>query len=102
MQTRTGPELTSEPLTASPRVSVVIPCLNEAATIQECVHRAREVLRGHDISGEVVVVDNGSDDGSGELAEAAGARVVHEPERGYGNAYLTGFEAARGDFIVMI
>ena len=54
------------------------------------------------IAGEVVVVDNGSDDGSADLARAAGARVVHEPRRGYGSAYLAGFAAARGDYIVMI
>jgi glycosyltransferase involved in cell wall biosynthesis len=82
-------------------VSVVIPCLNEAQTIERCVISAREVLEEHGIPGEVVVVDNGSDDGSRELAQGAGARVVHEPRRGYGSAYLAGFAAARGDRIVM-
>jgi glycosyltransferase involved in cell wall biosynthesis len=82
-------------------VSVVIPCLNEAQTIERCVSSAREVLSEHGIQGEVVVVDNGSTDGSAELAEKAGARVVHEPRRGYGSAYLAGFAAARGDNIVM-
>jgi glycosyltransferase involved in cell wall biosynthesis len=82
-------------------VSVVIPCLNEAQTIERCVTAAQAVLEEHDIPGEVVVVDNGSDDGSAELAEGAGARVVHEPRRGYGSAYLAGFAAARGDRIVM-
>jgi glycosyltransferase involved in cell wall biosynthesis len=90
-------------LSPSPmRVSVVIPCLNEAETIEECVRTARRVLRENWIIGEVVVVDNGSEDGSGELARAAGARVVEEPRRGYGNAYLAGFAAARGAYIVMI
>jgi glycosyltransferase involved in cell wall biosynthesis len=84
------------------RVSVLIPCLNEAQSIQECVRTARRVLRENWITGEVVVVDNGSDDGSGDLARAAGARVVEEPRRGYGNAYLAGFAAALGDYIVMI
>jgi len=82
-------------------VSVVIPCLNEAQTIERCVHLAREVLDEAGIIGEVVVADNGSTDGSPELAERAGARVVHEPRRGYGSAYLAGFAAARGDRIVM-
>ena len=82
-------------------VSVVIPCLNEARTIERCVRSAIEVLEEHRIPGEVVVVDNGSTDGSAELARAAGARVVHEPRRGYGSAYLAGFNAARGDRIVM-
>ncbi len=85
-----------------PRVSVVIPCLNEAANIEECVRRARGALRDADLDGEVVVADNGSDDGSAELAAAAGARVVHERRRGYGSAYLAGFAAARGEFIVML
>jgi glycosyltransferase involved in cell wall biosynthesis len=85
----------------SPRVSVVIPCLNEAETIERCVHAALEALASAGIEGEVVVADNGSDDGSPGLATAAGARVVHEPRRGYGSAYLAGFAAARGEYIVM-
>ncbi len=83
------------------RVSVVIPCLNEAENIVECVTKAREALVRNNIPGEVVVADNDSDDGSRELAETAGARVVHEPRRGYGSAYLAGFAAARGEYIVM-
>jgi glycosyltransferase involved in cell wall biosynthesis len=84
------------------RVSVVIPCLNEADNIARCVTLAREVLDQNQITGEVIVVDNGSEDGSAELAEAAGATVVREPRRGYGRAYLSGFDGARGDYIVMI
>ncbi len=82
-------------------VSVVIPCLNEAASIERCVELARNVLDDNAIRGEVVVVDNGSTDGSAELAARAGARVVHEQRRGYGSAYLAGFEAAQGAYIVM-
>jgi len=82
-------------------VSVVIPCLNEAASIEECVRRAREALEAASMPGEVVVADNGSEDGSDRLAAEAGARVVHEPRRGYGSAYLAGFSAARGRYIVM-
>jgi glycosyltransferase involved in cell wall biosynthesis len=82
-------------------VSVVIPCLNEAETIEECVTAARRTLADSGIPGEVIVADNGSDDGSAALAEAAGAHVVHEPRRGYGSAYLAGFAAAQGDYIVM-
>jgi glycosyltransferase involved in cell wall biosynthesis len=84
-----------------PRVSVVIPCLNEAETIEECVSRARGVMEAMGVPGEVVVADNGSEDGSAELAERAGAHVVHEPRRGYGSAYLAGFAAAQGEYIVM-
>ena len=81
--------------TLHPRVSVVIPCLNEAENIAECVRRAEDVLAESGLEGEVVVVDNGSDDGSGEIARRAGARVIDEPHRGYGQAYQSGFEAAR-------
>ena len=84
-----------------PLVSVVIPCLNEAETITECVSRARKALADNDLPGEVIVSDNGSNDGSPELATEAGARVIHEPRRGYGSAYLAGFAAARGEYIVM-
>jgi hypothetical protein len=82
-------------------VSVVIPCLNEEDNIERCVAAALGSLREAGISGEVVVADNASEDGSAELARAAGARVVHEPRRGYGSAYLAGFAAARGRYIVM-
>src|SRR5215831_2204814 len=83
-------------------VSVVIPCLDEAETIAECVGRARAVLHDNELNGEVIVVDNGSTDGSGELARRAGALVVDEPRRGYGSAYLAGLSVARGDYIVMV
>ena len=82
-------------------VSVVIPCLNEANNIEEVVRRARQALEANAIAGEVIVADNDSEDRSAELARAAGARVVHEPRRGYGSAYLAGFAAARGEYIVM-
>ena len=85
-----------------PLVSVVIPCLNEAENIEECVTRARAVLEEHGLNGEVVVADNGSNDGSPELAARAGARVIHEERRGYGSAYLAGFANARGEYIVML
>jgi glycosyltransferase involved in cell wall biosynthesis len=83
-------------------VSVVIPCLNEAENIEQCVRRSQAALDEAGIAGEVIVADNDSHDGSAELAAAAGARVVHEPRRGYGSAYLAGFAAARGAYIVML
>ena len=82
-------------------ISVIIPCLNEAENIEQCVTAAWSALELADIAGEVIVADNGSEDGSAELAELAGAHVVHEPRRGYGSAYIAGFAAARGTYIVM-
>jgi glycosyltransferase involved in cell wall biosynthesis len=84
------------------RVSVVIPCLNEADAIEQSVASAVSALTDAALAGEVLVVDNGSEDGSAELAERAGARVIREPRRGYGSAYLAGFDEARGEYIVML
>ena len=84
-----------------PQVSVVIPCLNEEEAVGKVVDQA---LAGFDESGrtgEVIVVDNGSTDGSAAIAAAHGAVVVSEPRRGYGSAYLAGLEAARGEYLVM-
>jgi glycosyltransferase involved in cell wall biosynthesis len=92
---------TTASVSDAPRVSVVIPCLNEAENIQQCVTRARRVIAESGLTGEVIVADNASDDGSPELATQAGALVVHEPRRGYGSAYLAGFAAARGEYVVM-
>src|SRR3954454_5914519 len=78
-----------------------MPCLNEAKTVVQCVEAARTYLQRAGIRGEVVVADNGSTDGSQELAEAAGARVVPVARRGYGAALMGGIGAARGRFIVM-
>jgi glycosyltransferase involved in cell wall biosynthesis len=82
-------------------VSVVMPCLNEAASVARCVETARAAMARAELTGEVVVADNGSTDGSAELAERAGARVVHATPRGYGAAYLAGIAAARGRFFVL-
>jgi glycosyltransferase involved in cell wall biosynthesis len=86
---------------AAPLVSVVIPCLNEEENVASCVRGALEGLRSGGLDGEVIVVDNDSDDRSAQFAAAAGARVIVEPRRGYGSAYLAGFAAARGRYIVM-
>lgn len=84
-----------------PSVSVVLPCLNEAASVAACVDEALSTLELAGFDGEVVVADNGSTDGSAGIARAAGARVVHEPEPGYGSALRAGIRAARGDIVVM-
>jgi glycosyltransferase involved in cell wall biosynthesis len=99
-QTSRPPELEGE-RQGPVKVSVVIPCLNEEASIQRCVTEARRALEGQGWDGEVIVADNGSDDRSAELARDAGALVIHEPRRGYGSAYRAGFAAASGDYIVM-
>lgn len=82
-------------------VSVVIPCLNEANSIGFCVGKATHIFRACGLRGEVVVADNGSTDGSIEIAQNLGARVVPVAQRGYGAALRAGIEAARGAFIVM-
>ncbi len=84
-----------------PLVSVVIPCLNEAENIESCVAAALEAIERMGVRGEVVVADNNSEDDSARLAEQAGARVVVERRRGYGSAYLAGFAASTGRYIVM-
>jgi glycosyltransferase involved in cell wall biosynthesis len=85
----------------TPQISVVIPCLNEEEAVGRVVDQALEGIRRSGRTGEVVVVDNASTDGSAEVAAAHGARVVGEQRRGYGSAYLAGLAEARGEYIVM-
>jgi glycosyltransferase involved in cell wall biosynthesis len=82
-------------------LTVVMPCLNEERTVGTCVQKAVRTMRELGIAGEVVIVDNGSTDGSVAIASAAGARVVYHPLKGYGNALRRGFAEARGQFIIM-
>lgn len=82
-------------------LSVVMPCLNEAETLEICIRKAQRALREGNVSGEVVIADNGSTDGSIEIAERLGARVVRVKARGYGNALMGGIAAASGKYIVM-
>ncbi len=89
------------PDSAGLELSVVIPCLNEATTIGACVKTALDAMASHGIVGEVVVSDNGSSDGSIEVATSAGARVVSCAARGYGAALQWGFRQARGRFVIM-
>jgi len=88
-------------LTEIPEISVVIPCLNEESTVGICVAKARRAIEAMEAQGEVIVVDNGSTDRSAAVAAAQGARVVPEARKGYGQAYLTGFAAARGRYLVI-
>jgi hypothetical protein len=82
-------------------LTILMPCLNEARTVVACVEAALDFLQSAGIRGEVLVADNGSTDGSRELASAAGARVVPVPKRGYGAALMGGIEAARGTYVIM-
>lgn len=86
---------------SAPEVAVVIPCLDEAETIGICVEKAARALVAAGIEGEIIVADNGSTDGSREIAEKLGARVVPIAARGYGNALSGGFAAARAPFVIM-
>lgn len=91
----------AEPPANTPELSVVMPCLNEADTIETCIRKALQIFQEHQLSAEVVIGDNGSTDGSVEIAEGLGARVVHVAEPGYGNALMGGIAAARGTYVIM-
>src|SRR6267378_2907551 len=82
-------------------VSIVMPCLNEAETLATCIEKAQTSLREHNVSGEIVIADNGSTDGSQEIARSLGARVVAIATRGYGSALMGGIAAAQGKYIIM-
>ena len=82
-------------------VSVVMPCLNEADTLETCIEKAQRALADHDIAGEIVVADNGSTDGSQAIAERMNVRRIDVDDRGYGNALMAGIAAARGRYVIM-
>ncbi len=82
-------------------LSVVMPCLNEAETIEVCIRKAFSWMKANNVMGEVVIGDNGSTDGSQKLAENLGARVIAVPRKGYGSALMGAIEAARGKYVIM-
>lgn len=82
-------------------LTILMPCLDEAETVARCVRKARNFLDEQDVDGEVLVADNGSTDGSQQIAVAAGARVLTVAERGYGSALRAGTAAAWGEFVIM-
>jgi len=88
-------------MTRSCELTILMPCLNEAETLATCVTKARGFLERSGIDGEVLIADNGSTDGSPDIATTLGARVAHVEERGYGAALLGGIRAAHGRFVIM-
>lgn len=96
-----SPAAPTSPAGSAPELSVVIPCLNEAETLEIVVREAREALDRSKISGEIIVADNGSTDGSQDIARRAGARVVPVPAKGYGSALMGGIAGSRGRYIMM-
>ena len=82
-------------------ISVVLPCLNESETLASCIESARRAIKRMGVKGEVIVADNGSKDGSPQVASMMGAKVVIQPKRGYGNACRAGMDAAKGKFILI-
>ncbi|MFQ6017016.1 MAG: glycosyltransferase family 2 protein [Kiloniellaceae bacterium] len=91
----------SKPEPSRCELTVLMPCLNEAETLDVCISKARQYIESRNIDGEVLVADNGSTDGSQGIAESLGARVVSVVQRGYGAALLGGIAAARGRFVIM-
>ncbi|HYR55777.1 MAG TPA: glycosyltransferase family 2 protein [Myxococcaceae bacterium] len=84
-----------------PEVSIVLPCLNEAQTLGSCIAKAKAAIEMHGLNAEIIVADNGSTDGSEEIARRSGASVVRATRKGYGAALMAGIEAARGEFVIM-
>src|SRR5829696_247095 len=82
-------------------LSILMPCLNEAETLATCIKKARKSLDDLNVNGEIIIADNGSTDGSPEIAASLGARVIHVAEKGYGSALVGGIKAARGKYIIM-
>ena len=82
-------------------LSIVMPCLNEAETLKICIDKAMKYLRENNIEGEVVIGDNGSTDGSQEIARSCGARVVDIPRKGYGSALMGAIEGSLGKYVIM-
>ena len=99
--TTSGSKSAGDASAFAPELSVVMPCLNEALTLETCIRKSLDTMREHGIEGEVVIADNGSTDGSQRIATEAGARVVNVERKGYGSALLGGIAAAKGRYVIM-
>jgi glycosyltransferase involved in cell wall biosynthesis len=88
-------------MSSIPEITIVMPCLNEAQTLKACIVEGLKAFSDNHLNGEIIIADNGSTDGSQDIAIANGARVVHVREKGYGNALRAGIEAAKSEFILM-
>ncbi len=82
-------------------LTILMPCLNEAETLEVCINKAKSFLEKSGVKGEILIADNGSTDGSVEIAERCGARVEHVPVKGYGAALIGGCKAAKGKYVIM-
>ncbi len=94
-------EIVQIPEETLPELSVVMPCLNEAETLEVCIEKAQQSLLKHHVNGEVIIADNGSTDGSQDIARRMGARVINVEAKGYGSALMGGITAARGKYVIM-
>ncbi|HMJ88253.1 MAG TPA: glycosyltransferase family 2 protein, partial [Candidatus Acidoferrum sp.] len=97
----TAPPETTDGSERAIELSIVMPCLNEADTLESCIRKAQQALTENNICGEVIIADNGSTDVSREIAERLGARVICVKQPGYGSALMGGIEAARGRYVIM-
>src|ERR1700692_3358158 len=91
----------ASPTPTAVEVSIVMPCLNEAETLAKCIRHAQSAIANGAFSAEIIVPDNGSTDGSQQIARDLGAKVVEVPRKGYGSALIGGIDAAQGRFVVM-
>ncbi|HPR62007.1 MAG TPA: glycosyltransferase family 2 protein, partial [Prolixibacteraceae bacterium] len=101
IKTDTKGEKVQSKLAAEVEFTILMPCLNEEATLAKCIQQAMRGLTINALRGEILVADNGSTDQSVAIAESMGARVVSVNEKGYGNALMAGIDAARGEYIIM-
>ena len=94
-------EIQTNPEAEAPELTILMPCLDEEANLPDAIHAAQKFLTDHQVTGEILIADNGSTDHSAEIARSLGAHVISVPERGYGNALRAGIRQARGIYTIM-